>query len=97
MVRPKRGTPGHEASVEKWRATMLAKYGTKEELHKKMQEIGRLGGSHKGNKGFALNKTLARAAGSKGGRASRRGEQLRNDEGVTVNRDGSLSRYRRKE
>lgn len=38
-------------------------------------EIGRKGGSHCGMKGFALNKELAREAGRKGGKISRRGKK----------------------
>lgn len=38
------------------------------------KELGRLGGSKKVPKGFAVNRELARIAGAKGGRNSRRGK-----------------------
>lgn len=54
---------------------MLKKYGGKEGLHKRAQELGSKGGSAKCSvpKGFAANRVLASIAGAKGGRISRRG------------------------
>lgn len=40
------------------------------------QYIGSIGGKHKGKKGFALDRELARKAGSIGGKKSRRGKQI---------------------
>lgn len=44
MARPKKGEPGHEQASKRWRETMEAKYGGPEGLHKKMQEMGAIGG-----------------------------------------------------
>ena len=43
------------------------------------KRIGRIGGSKTGIKGFALDPALARAAGAKGGRMSRRGPAKHHD------------------
>lgn len=56
-------TPG-----EKIKATILAKYGP--DYYK---NLGKMGGSCKGPKGFAKNHELAVTAGRKGGQISRRG------------------------
>lgn len=47
---------------------------TNKERHGKdfYKRIGSLGGSRTGNKGFALNRELARVAGAKGGQISKR-------------------------
>ncbi len=77
MARPKSGTKGGEVASEKWKQTMLKKYG-KDGLHRKMQEIGARGGrngrgpDYKG--GFAADRERAALAGAKGGRISRRGK-----------------------
>ena len=85
MARPKAGTKEGDAASERWRQTMINKYGV-DGVHKKMQEIGSKGGAngkgpgYKG--GFASNevcedgltgKQRARIAGAKGGAISRRG------------------------
>ena len=76
MARPKKGTEAGDKATKKWLKTMKKKYGGKEGVHKKMQEIGHIGGkngkgpNYKG--GFAANPALARIAGAKGGRISRR-------------------------
>ena len=73
MPRMKKGEPGSEAASRRWRKTMLAKYG-EEGLREMMRVNGAKGGrnGHKG-KGFAANPELARKAGAKGGKISRRG------------------------
>ena len=73
MARPRSGTEAGRIAAEKWRKTMLKKYGGRGGLRKKMQDIGRIGGSHGVTGGFAANPALARVAGSKGGRISKRG------------------------
>lgn len=73
MARPKSGTEAGRIATEKWRKTMLKKYGGRGGLRKKMQDIGRIGGSHGVTGGFAANPALARVAGAKGGSISRRG------------------------
>ena len=52
-------------------ATNKAKYGA--DFYKK---IGADGGSKTGPKGFALNRELARTAGQKGGKISKRGKAI---------------------
>lgn len=86
MARPKKGAKGYDQAVKKWRKTMIEKYGGKDKLHKKMQEIGKKGGQngygieYKG--GFASDKVgpdgltgyeRARKVGALGGKISRRG------------------------
>lgn len=46
-------------------------------VKKKMtrEEVGRLGGRKKVPKGFAVNRELARKAGAKGGKISKRGKK----------------------
>ena len=73
MSRPRIGEKGCEEANKKWRATMLARYGGKEGLHERMVQMGRLGGQNGHTGGFASNPALARIAGAKGGRKSRRG------------------------
>ena len=85
MARPKAGTKEGDAASERWRQTMINKYGV-DGVHKKMQEIGSKGGAngkgpgYKG--GFASNKVgedgltgrqRAVLAGAIGGHISRRG------------------------
>lgn len=73
MPRPKKNTPAGKIASEKWRQTMIEKYGS---VTEKMRETGRIGGrngkgpDYKG--GFAASKEHARTAGAKGGRISRR-------------------------
>lgn len=85
MVRPKAGTKGGDAASEKWRQTMINKYGV-DGVHKKMQEMGRKGGKngkgpdYKG--GFAGDRELAKRAGRKAGTISKRGYKfIRQEEG----------------
>ena len=85
MARPKAGTKEGDAASERWRQTMINKYGV-DGGHKKMQEIGSKGGAngkgpgYKG--GFASDKVgedgltgrqRASIAGAIGGFKSRRG------------------------
>lgn len=73
MARPKKTTPEGKIASEKWRQTMIEKYGS---VTNKMRETGRIGGQngkgpdYKG--GFAANHEYARKAGAKGGSISRR-------------------------
>lgn len=77
MARPKKGTKGAEEATLKWRKTMQQKYGGAAGVHKMMSRIGARGGrsgsgpDYKG--GFASNPALAKLAGKKGGRMSKRG------------------------
>jgi len=74
MGRPKKNTPGGKLATERWRKTMQERYG---DITAKMQEMGRKGGKngkgpdYKG--GFGGDRELAKRAGQKGGRISRRG------------------------
>lgn len=71
MVRPKKDTPAGRRATEKWRQTMLEKYG-EDGIKEHAKRIGSLGGRVKGPKGFALNRERAVEAGRKGGLKSRR-------------------------
>lgn len=74
MGRPKKNTPAGKLATERWRKTMQERYG---DITAKMQEMGRKGGKngkgpdYKG--GFGGDRELAKRAGQKGGRISRRG------------------------
>lgn len=63
---------GTKLGGEKAAATNKAKYGKSF-----YAMIGAKGGKKTGMKGFALNRELARAAGAKGGKISRRGRVSR--------------------
>ena len=73
MARPKKTTPEGKIASEKWRQTMIEKYGS---VTDKMRETGRIGGQngkgpdYKG--GFAASHEHAKKAGAKGGKISRR-------------------------
>lgn len=54
------------------------------------KKIGRKGGSNGHTGGFAANPELARIAGSKGGKKSRRGPAKRDGQGRAVNKDGTV-------
>ena len=71
MSRPKSGTKEGKIASEKWKHTMLKKYG-KDGLRRRMQEIGAKGGRNGHTGGFAADRELARVAGAKGGRISKR-------------------------
>jgi hypothetical protein len=72
---------GTKAGATKLRETMIAKYGSEEAWKARMKELGRRAQQsylskpkeERKPRGFAANKLLARTAGSKGGRISRRG------------------------
>lgn len=83
MARQKKGEPGHKEATNRWRATMIAKYG-KDGLHKKMQEIGRIGGTRSGTGGFYNDPSRAREAGRLGGMVSRIGYKIVKWEGNVV-------------
>lgn len=71
MARPKRGEPGHEQAMRRWKETMEARYGSASGF---MAEIGKKGGSKTGVcKGFAADNERAKRAGAKGGKISKRG------------------------
>lgn len=74
MARPRKGEKGCQEASNKWKQTMLKKYGGKEGFHKRVQELGSIGGKTPTSKpkGFAANPELARKAGRKGGAISRR-------------------------
>lgn len=55
------------------RLTIIEKRGSEAAYRESMQEVGRKGGRNGTTGGFAANKALARIAGAKGGRISRRG------------------------
>jgi uncharacterized protein len=63
---------GTQAGGIKARDTNKKKYGN--DFYSKM---GAIGGKKTGIKGFALNRELARTAGAKGGKLSRRGRAIK--------------------
>lgn len=82
MARPKKGTPEGEKATAKWWKTMEKKYGGIEGVRQQIRLMGSKGGRQKPCKprGFAANPALARVAGAKGGRKSRR-TGIKNGEG----------------
>lgn len=71
MPRPKANTKEGRLATQRWRETMIDTYGS---VTERMQIVGAKGGSTptKNPKGFAANPELARIAGARGGRISRR-------------------------
>ena len=69
MSRPKKNTPEGKKAVQKWRETMKEKHG---DISKFFITIGAKGGANGHTGGFAGNSELARKAGTKGGRVSKR-------------------------
>lgn len=99
MARHKISTPECKAESEKYRRTMIEKYGA-DGVRKHYQIIGRKGGENgRGPNytgGFASNVEKAKLAGSKGGRRSRRGlRYIGEDNGFYVYKDenGGEVRY----
>lgn len=88
MTRMKRTEPGHAEAVAKWWQTMIAKYGSEEKLHEQMIRQGRKGGANGHNGGFSGRPDMARKAGKKGGRVSRRGYKF-------LGADGEVLMWRR--
>lgn len=89
MPRPKKGSKGYEEASRKWRAAMLEKFGSEEELSKHFSNMGRKGGLAGRGKnyggGFSSEKTgedgltgyeRAKVSGQKGGRNSKIGYKL---------------------
>ena len=76
MARPKANTEAGKIASEKWRQTMIKKYGS---VTEKMAQTGRIGGQngkgpdYKG--GFSADRERAKIAGAKGGSISRRGSK----------------------
>ncbi len=71
--------PGTKAGGQKAAKTNLKKYG-----EKFYSNIGRKGGRNGHTGGFAANPELAKIAGSKGGRISRRGPAKRDKNGNII-------------
>jgi len=61
---------------EKWWATMIAKYGSKEAVMEQLKKNGSKGGKIGTTGGFYANRELARQAGAIGGRKSRRPKKV---------------------
>jgi general stress protein YciG len=66
--------PQTKTGAQKAMQTLRSKFATEQEYHEWRRSIGAKGGSmgDPTNKGFASNRELAREAGRKGGKASRR-------------------------
>lgn len=83
MARPKKNEPGHEMATRRWRKTMEELYGGKEGLHRRMQEMGAMGGRAGCTGGFHGHSERAKLAGKRGGQNSKRGcEYLGEKDGV---------------
>lgn len=67
---------GTKAGGIKTRETMYKKHG--KDFYR---EIGRMGGKNGRTGGFAANRELAKIAGSKGGKISKRGKARRTEDG----------------
>lgn len=74
MAGYRRGTPGYFAQQAKYHQTMVAKYGSEEEMKKHLREIAAIGGRNGHTGGFQDNRELAKRAGQKGGFISSRSE-----------------------
>lgn len=69
---------GTKEGFRKRRETMIRKHGSEEAYLAHMREIAGFGGSQGHTGGFAANRELAREAGAKGGRISRRAKAKTN-------------------
>lgn len=69
MARPKADTKEGKIAAEKWRKTMIEKYGS---VTAKMQEAGRIGGKISRGGGFC-DREFAKKMGSLGGLISKKG------------------------
>ena len=73
MARPKANTPEGKLASERWRKTMIKKYGSITEMAKKNGRKGGQNGKGPDYKGgFAASVERARLAGAKGGSISKR-------------------------
>ena len=73
MARPRKETEAGKVANAKWHETMIKKYGSVEAFKLSRRVMGAKGGKCKTPEGgFASNRELARLAGAKGGRISRR-------------------------
>lgn len=95
MSRPKKGEKGHEKAVNKWRETMIERYGKNWREH--FKKIGSKGGKNgKGvnyRGGFASNPALASIAGAKGGRCSTRRSKSECDKEWDDNKNEIMRMY----
>ncbi|QEX10927.1 hypothetical protein F6X56_14990 [Rhodococcus erythropolis] len=66
----------------KWMETMIAKHGSREAVSAVQAAIGAKGGRLGTTGGFAADRKLARIAGAKGGRISKRGKKEVKDEQI---------------
>lgn len=73
MARPKKGTPEGDRANEKYKQTMLERFGSQEAINEHFRKMGAKGGINGHTGGFAANKELAKVAGAKGGKNSTRG------------------------
>ena len=86
MSRPKKGTEANDRATAKWRASMIAKYGSEEALHKQMQKMGRAGGKISRGGGFTGDPERAKSAGKRGGSVSKRGFRF-------IGTEGNINKY----
>ncbi|MEI4745919.1 hypothetical protein [Rhodococcus erythropolis] len=63
---------GTKAGGKKWMQSMIEIHGSRQAVREHMREVGAKGGKAQVTKGFGSNPELARIAGAKGGRISRR-------------------------
>ena len=79
---------GTKAGGQKAKETMYKKYG--KDWFKK---IGAIGGHNGHTGGFAQDPKLAKLAGIKGGKKSKRGPAKRDENGNVIRKDGTLAKY----
>lgn len=74
MSRPKANTEAGRIANEKWKQTMLARYGSKEGISEAMRRNGSKGGSvcHPATRVFSRSSVFASECGKKGGLISSR-------------------------
>lgn len=98
MAGHKKGEPGYEEQKARWYASMTDKYGDLEEYMRKIGSIGGRKGAADGTiKGFALHPELAKIAGAKAGKISKRGHTFIRTEGqynvYIANDTGEVVKY----
>lgn len=75
MAGHRKGTPGYFAQQERYRQTMIEKFGSDEARKEYYREIAAKGGRNGHTGGFASNPDKARVAGKKGGAISSRSKK----------------------
>lgn len=97
MSRPAANTEAGYKATEKWRKTMLERFGSEEAVRKHLEEMGRKGGKASGTGGWYGDPERARRDGALGGKTSKRGykfiKRVGNEGEYINNKTGKIVRF----